>query len=616
MSGIFDKNLINRNPRKFVLKHVFKNVSTMNDSENLISPTEDHFGLPWYVDIRHDKEHLGVYLYCRRTENRKEWSIDTEFEIRVLHPNGNPAHKTSVFSDCFTEAIGRGKEKLMTWKRMKKEFLLNGELIVEIRVKIIKITGIENFHLNMSGTDDKLSPVEKQMNQEPRSFVLKHVFKNVSNMKNTEQCYGSTEDHFGVPWCLGIKHKENHLGVYLYCNRSEKEEEWSIDTEYETHILYPNGNAAHKNRFSYCFTEAVGNGSRQLITWERMKEKFLLNDELVVEIHVKITKVTGIEDFHSNMPGTVDKLSTFKNKLNQKSRSFQLKHKFKNVSKMEDTEFCYSSPEDHYGIQWFIAIGHKKAHLGVYLHCYKHENNNNWSIDTNFEIHILHPNGNLAHKVIYIPYCFKNIIGYGQNDLMTWERIKEECTVKDELIVEVRVKITKITGIELYLRRFDDEDRSDVALVANEKKFHVSKLLLASESSYFKSMFLGKFSESGKTEIELSGIDAFDLQKYLEMLYGEDALDDETVEGILHLADMYDTKTLVRRCEEYLSEVSRKTLKEKLELSVKYKLVELKKKCMSEIETGDDLRSVIIERIRDMDHNTLADLLEKTLDLK
>ena len=38
-------------------------------------------------------------------------------------------------------------------------------------------------------------------------------------------------------------------------------------------------------------------------------------------------------------------------------------------------------------------------------------------------------------------------------------------------------------------------------------------------------MFLGKFNESGNTEIKLTGIDGYHLQKYLEMLYGEDALD-------------------------------------------------------------------------------------------
>ncbi|CAL2033919.1 unnamed protein product [Caenorhabditis brenneri] len=291
------------------------------------------------------------------------------------------------------------------------------------------------------------------------------------------------------------------------------------------------------------------------------------------------------------MSGTVDEPSPVEKQINQKPRIFVLKHVFKSVSKMKETEHCIGPTEDHFGIPWYIAIWYEKEHLGIYLHCAKSENKKEWSIDTEYEIHLLQPNGSSAYKVSDFSRCFIKAEGYGRVKVMAWEKMEEEFLHNDELVVEIRVKITKTTGIEVCLRKFDDEECSDVALVVDGKKFHVSKLYLASQSSYFKSMFLGKFNESGKAEIELTGIDGYDLQKYLEMLYGEDALDDGTVEGILHLADMYDTKTLIRKCEEYLLKVSEKTLKEKLELSARYNLNELKKKCMSEIKSINDVRS-------------------------
>ena len=55
--------------------------------------------------------------------------------------------------------------------------------------------------------------------------------------------------------------------------------------------------------------------------------------------------------------------------------------------------------------------------------------------------------------------------------------MEKEFLLNDELIVEIRVKITKMTGIEVYLREFNDEECSDVALVVNSNKFHVSKLV-------------------------------------------------------------------------------------------------------------------------------------------
>ncbi|CAL2033801.1 unnamed protein product [Caenorhabditis brenneri] len=261
------------------------------------------------------------------------------------------------------------------------------------------------------------------------------------------------------------------------------------------------------------------------------------------------------------MSGTIDKLSTCDGQMKQNPQSFKLKHVFKNVPLMEDDDNWDGPTEDHFGIPWNIGISREEDYLAIYLYCERSENKKEWSIDTWFEIHILQPNGNSAHEILDFYFCFtKEDWAYGEERFLTWEKMEEEFLLNDELVVEIRVKINKMTGIEVYLRRFDDEECSDVALVVNSNKFHVSKLYLASQSSYFKSMFLGNFNESGKAEIELSGIDEYDFQKYLELLYGEDALNDETVGGILQLADMHDTKTLIERCEEYLLENSHLTM--------------------------------------------------------
>ena len=99
------------------------------------------------MGIIHKKEHLAVYLFvsCRSPGYQKGWSIDTEFEIDVLHPNRNPAYTASGISYSFYNAFGFGRSKYMEWKKMEKEFLHNNKLVVEIRVKITKMTGIGLF---------------------------------------------------------------------------------------------------------------------------------------------------------------------------------------------------------------------------------------------------------------------------------------------------------------------------------------------------------------------------------------------------------------------------------------------------------------------------------------
>ncbi|UMM37680.1 hypothetical protein L5515_009365 [Caenorhabditis briggsae] len=39
----------------------------------------------------------------------------------------------------------------------------------------------------------------------------------------------------------------------------------------------------------------------------------------------------------------------------------------------------------------------------------------------------------------------------------------------------------------------------------------------------------------------------YDFQNFLELIYGESSIDDDTVPGILHLADMYDVPMVIRK---------------------------------------------------------------------
>ncbi|PIC48512.1 hypothetical protein B9Z55_007456 [Caenorhabditis nigoni] len=166
------------------------------------------------------------------------------------------------------------------------------------------------------------------------------------------------------------------------------------------------------------------------------------------------------------------------------------------------------------------------------------------------------------------------------------------------------------------LRSFGEETKqfSDVVLKVDDRKFYVSKLYLSSQSPYFVTLFLGAFQESGKSEIELKDIDPQDFQCYLEVLYGENGIDEDSVEGILEVSDMYDTPLSVKKCEEFLIDQSKMKLKKKLELAGKYRLEELKKMCLNQIQTVADIRAVIPLDSSEMDHGILAKLFDKLLD--
>ncbi|CAO4381766.1 unnamed protein product [Caenorhabditis nigoni] len=209
------------------------------------------------------------------------------------------------------------------------------------------------------------------------------------------------------------------------------------------------------------------------------------------------------------------------------------------------------------------------------------------------------------------------------NNIVEWETLEDEYFNDGKLDVEFHVKINKMIGFPLEtvttkrkeLRSFEEDMKqfSDVILKVDDRKFYVSKLSLSAQSAYFASLFLGQFQESGKGEVELKGVHPDDLQYYLEVIYAEDAIDETTVQGILTIADMYDTPLVVEKCKQFLIKESKIGLKKKLELAGKYRLETLKKLCMDQINSKDDIRSVIPKNTRKMDHDILAELLEKAL---
>ncbi|KAF1767412.1 hypothetical protein GCK72_007371 [Caenorhabditis remanei] len=158
----------------------------------------------------------------------------------------------------------------------------------------------------------------------------------------------------------------------------------------------------------------------------------------------------------------------------------------------------------------------------------------------------------------------------------------------------------------------DAIDSITVVIVVKETKFYVFQLLLAAQSSFFKSL-LKEHSEN--TKLELADIEPEDFQVYLEVLYGEPAIDENTVEVILYVAQIYGTDGVTKKCEKFLIDKSEKKMKKKLQLATKYRLEKLKKHCFDNINTAAEIRSVVSSEISDMEPSTMASLFQKSLAL-
>ncbi|PIC47892.1 hypothetical protein B9Z55_007071 [Caenorhabditis nigoni] len=298
-------------------------------------------------------------------------------------------------------------------------------------------------------------------------------------------------------------------------------------------------------------------------------------------------------------------------------KKFVLKPIFKDLEKNLKSNSSVDGPiETHYNIPWKVRLYRDARYLNIYLDCCKSSESENWAIDVQVNGKVISTNGDKQYLPNRAHFARgNNFIYYGNLD---WVDIRNY-VISGEFRCEISVEILKIAGIRADLRAFDDDEAkelSDVTLVVGNKKFYVIKMYLASHSTYFKSLLLGNFSESGKSEIELKEIDASDLQNFLELIYGEPVIDDETIDGILKLADMYDSKTAIRQCEKFLLNESKKPLKAKFTAAVQYRMEHLKTTCMSEMKTIEDLRSIVPEGNVQFDHDVWKELYMKLLALK
>ncbi|PIC47949.1 hypothetical protein B9Z55_007113 [Caenorhabditis nigoni] len=335
-------------------------------------------------------------------------------------------------------------------------------------------------------------------------------------------------------------------------------------------------------------------------------------------------KFDEISEKLQQIEGSVSKMSKLEksivlnnqNKKELKSgKGFVLKHTFVNVTNLKEGDRAISQTEEHFNLEWYMVIHSSKSHIGLYVCCKPDEPvEKKYAIETKIEFRMMGPDDNKVSKTKR--HCFENNKRLAYNGFMKWKEMKQDYLIDDRLTIEVDVEILKMSEFEKERnRKFDEsqKDVSDVILVVQSTKFYVLKMYLALQSSYFKSLFLGNFDESQKNEIELKDINSDDFQNFLELIHGESSIDDSTVSGILHLAEMYDAPTAIRRCEEFLLKNSQKDTAQKLQLALRYNLENLKSKCLTEINTIPDIESILAANLPEMNVSTAEALLHKCI---
>ncbi|CAL2034376.1 unnamed protein product [Caenorhabditis brenneri] len=294
------------------------------------------------------------------------------------------------------------------------------------------------------------------------------------------------------------------------------------------------------------------------------------------------------------------------------AKSFKLKHTFDKISTLQDNETRMSQIEEHFGVNWILKICRSDGYIQFYFEC-QEPPGISYTVETNMKI---------MFGIGRYYYCYEKLLlgglcrGFQNRSFIKWDTRNESRYIdNDTLLVKVDLDIRKMLGRKI-MRDFGESmaKYSDLVLVVQDQKFHVSKLFLASSCPFFETMCLGSFQESGQAEIQLNDLDPGDVQYYLEVLYGHPAIDDQTVEGILLVADRNGTEIVKSKCEEFLLEKSAKPLKKKLEIFVKFHLEQ--RRIMPAFKTLSDVQCINPKDLDDLDKDFAIDLLRKVINFK
>ncbi|UMM27086.1 hypothetical protein L5515_010529 [Caenorhabditis briggsae] len=293
--------------------------------------------------------------------------------------------------------------------------------------------------------------------------------------------------------------------------------------------------------------------------------------------------------------------------------NFGITHVFKNIDGLAEQKEMVGNVEKHFGAFWAVKLyKYLDGDLRIGLNCEKFQSHD-WSIKTNFDILV----GGQSFRTG--SYLFtqdeKNFYSMhiSKNEFSNYE-------INKTATVEVRVRISETTGImQIESKNFSDDvakESSDVVLVVGDQKFFVSKMLLSFHSTYFKSLFNGNFSESGKSEIELKDIDPNVFQMFLEIIYGISVVEDEKISELLKLADFFNCQTAIDRCEEFLFFRSYQPYEFKFQAALKYKMETLKAKCYSGLSKNTDFSGLSPQDAHDYSPDDWKELFDKIVSLK
>jgi len=157
-------------------------------------------------------------------------------------------------------------------------------------------------------------------------------------------------------------------------------------------------------------------------------------------------------------------------------------------------------------------------------------------------------------------------------NLLELESLTNICTNvlegNEDLNPSIGTYLNDQTAEKLLDLFFNKKLFADIVLIAEEKKFFAHKAMLAARCDVMNRMLNGNFSESSKTEVDITDVPSADaFAAFLQFIYTAHAPieGNNDMVGIMLLADRFGISRLVTLCELYISKAVEKATTDGIE---------------------------------------------------
>ncbi|CAL2047069.1 unnamed protein product [Caenorhabditis brenneri] len=238
--------------------------------------------------------------------------------------------------------------------------------------------------------------------------------------------------------------------------------------------------------------------------------------------------------------------------------------------------------------------------LAVRVRCNENVYSNLWSCNASVRV-LLRENRSAAVGALYSKESSKTFT-HDDNEMdvekfKDWDELTNPANefLFDEKFIRLLVEITvhSTTGWKTcHFEQFDTPTQhlTDVVLVVDGKKFHVSKQVLAMQSKYFHTLFFGDFKEKSEEEVTIGDVNCYDFCRLLNFVYpSTQEFSKYNIDVTLRLADRFEFWSVTERACEFLKHTTEVHVIDKLEYAEMYNLASLQKHCLDSFATVQEI---------------------------